>query len=111
MECKLKSLILCFVLLLSVSVYGQEDQKLTISGKLADQEGEPVTAARVYTIGVEEVLSDDEGFFSIEVFPGEAVVIESKEYATRILDNPAELNGQTIELIKLPFQMRETDQV
>ncbi len=106
-----KILIFSFSLLLSFSISAQENLKLTIDGRLADSEGLPVSGATISAEGSKTVLSNATGDFSIEVKSEATLVIEADEYQTLMVKNPEGQLGQTINMVKLPYQMREKDLV
>ncbi len=106
-----KFLMLCFSLLFSISIFAQEETKLIINGRLADSEGMPVSEATVSTEGSKSVMSDANGNFSIEILQGVSIMIEADDYESLIIIDPEGKDGQTFNLVKMPFQMREKDLV
>ncbi|MCF8379609.1 MAG: SusC/RagA family TonB-linked outer membrane protein [Bacteroidales bacterium] len=111
MRNNIKTLITCLSLLFSLSIFAQEESKSIISGILLDNEGIPVSEAIISAEGSKSGISDADGNFSIEILSGVSIVIESEECETLIVNNPLGMNGQTFNLKKLPYQMREKDLV
>ena len=84
---------------------------MIINGRLADSEGMPVSEATVSTEGSKSVMSDANGNFSIGILQGVSIVIEADDYESLIIKDPEGKDGQTFNLVKMPFQMREKDKV
>ena len=85
-----------------MSVYAQ---KITVIGTVKDKDGKPIAAATVTEKGTtNSTLTDPEGFFKIDVYPGSVLAFKMSKYRKKEVSVD---NSNTINVVLMP-DMRES---
>ncbi len=101
-------------LLASGNLFSQKagKEKITLSSKIVDQEGNPVQNAVVYgNEGSRTARTDAEGNFTITVKTDNPLLVEADGYASKQVDIKDKTIPDLITIEKQPYQLSEKDKV
>ncbi len=95
-----------------VNILGQEPDKILISAKITDAEGNPLVGAEVRSDRSRTVITtDEEGMFSMEVLTSAMILIEAENFEPYKVQAVSLVNGASVTLIKMPFHLGKEDEV